>query len=452
MFTATVRGMFAHKLRLVLTTTSIMLGIAFLAGTLILTDSMKVAFNQLFGQISAGTDAVVRQEAAYTADSGTGRQPTKASVLATVRSVPGVRAAEGDVSGYALLTDAKGKAILPSLSGDTVGLTMPADKVLRGDVRIRSGHVPSGPSEVAIDARSAEKHHLAVGSHIKVLFHGPTRAFTVVGIVTFGGHTDLGGSTTAYFDLATAQSAMGTPGMYDQINVSAKPGVSETELANRLNAALPGKSEALTGTALQKETSDSISSGLSFITVLLSVFAGVALFVGSFIIWNTFTMIVSQRSREIALLRAVGATRRQVMRSLLLEAGLVGLSASALGLLAGIGVAKGLSALMGSIGFSLPSTSLQVQPRTIAVSLIVGTVVTVVAALVPARRATKVLPIEALRDATPGSAAPSKARALAGTATLGLGLAGVLTGLYGDTGMKVFGLGLLATLVGVITL
>src|SRR3954452_18173712 len=452
MFTATVRGMFAHKLRLVLTTTSIMLGIAFLAGTLILTDSMKVAFNQLFGQISAGTDAVVRHEAAYTAESGTGRQPTNASVLATVRSVPGVRAAEGDVSGYALLTDTKGKAILPSLSGDTVGLTMPADKVLRGDVRIRSGHVPSGPSEVAIDARSAEKHHLAVGSHIKVLFHGPTRAFTVVGIVTFGGHTDLGGSTTAYFDLATAQSAMGRPGMYDQINVSAKPGLSETELARRLNAALPTRSEALTGTAIQKETSDSISSGLSFITVLLSVFAGVALFVGSFIIWNTFTMIVSQRSREIALLRAVGATRRQVMRSLLLEAGLVGLSASALGLLAGIGVAKGLSSLMGSIGFSLPSGPPEVQPRTIAVSLIVGTLVTVVAALVPARRATKVVPIEALRDSAPGSSAPSRRRAVWGTVLGLVGIGALSAGLFGGAPMMYVGVGVLGTMLAVTTL
>jgi putative ABC transport system permease protein len=450
--TATIRGMLAHKLRLVLTTTSIMLGIAFLAGTFILTDTMKVAFDDLFGKVSAGTDAVVRQEAAFTADQGVGHAPTASSVLATVRSVPGVRAAEGDISGYALLTDTSGKAILPSQTGQTMGLTMPADKVLRGDVRIQSGHAPSGPTQVAIDAHSAKDHHVTIGSHINVLFHGPTKAFTVAGIVTFGGATDLGGNTTAYFDLATAQANIGTAAGYDQINVSAAPGVTETQLASRLNAALPGQSEALTGTEIQKEFSDGVAKGFSFVTILLSVFAAVALFVGSFIIWNTFTMIVSQRSREIALLRAVGATRRQVMRSLLTEATLVGLGASALGLVAGIGVAKGLSALMGAIGFSLPSTSPVIAPRTILASLVVGTVVTVVAALVPARRATKVLPIEALRDAAPGASAPSKRRAVFGSLLGILGALALFAGLFGGAAPILIAVGVVGIMLAVSTL
>jgi putative ABC transport system permease protein len=452
MLTNTIRGMFAHKLRLVLTTMSIMLGISFLAGTLILTDTTKLAFNQLFGKISAGTDAVVRQESAFTAEQGTSHQPTPASVLSTVRSVPGVRAAEGDVSGYALLTDTHGNAILPSQTGSAMGLTMPADKILRGDVRIQSGHVPAGPTEVAIDARSAHKHHVPLGSHINVLFHGPTRLFTVVGIVTFGGQTDIGGNTTAYFDLATAQATMGSPGVYDQINVSAQPGVSETALTARLDAVLPRHTEAVTGTAIRKEFSDSISKGLSFVTILLSVFAGVALFVGSFIIWNTFTMTVSQRSREIALLRAVGATRRQVLRSLLTEATLVGLGASTLGLLAGAGVAKGLTALMGALGFSLPSTSIQLHPRTIWVSLMVGTLVTVVAALVPARRATKVLPVEALRDSAPGASAPTRRRAVVGTLLGVVGIGALCAGLFGGAPGIFVGVGVLAIMLGVTTL
>jgi putative ABC transport system permease protein len=452
MLTATIRGMLAHKLRLVLTTTSIMLGVAFLAGTFILTDTMKVAFNQLFGKISAGTDAVVRQEAAFKADQGADRAPIPASVLATVRSATDVRVAEGDVFGYALMTDTSDKAILPSTTGQTMGLTMPADVGLRGDVRVRNGHAPSGPTEVAIDARSAADHHVKLGSHIKVLFHGPTRAFTVVGIVTFGGNTDLGGNTTAYFDLATAQSAMGRPGVYDQINVSAKSGVTETELATQLNAALPPKSEAMTGAQIKKEFSDDIASGFGFVTILLSVFAAVALFVGSFIIWNTFTMIVSQRSREIALLRAVGATRRQVLRSLLIEASLVGLGASLLGLLAGIGVAKGLSALMGSIGFSLPSTGSQIQPRTIVVSLLVGTVVTVIAALVPARRATKVLPVEALRDSAPGASAPSRRRAVFGSLLGLVGVAALGAGLFGGAAPMLIAVGVVGVMLGVSTL
>src|SRR4051794_400527 len=452
MFKTTVRGLAAHKLRLALTTTSILLGIAFLAGTFILADTTKVAFDQLFGKISSGTDVVARQEAAFAADSGATHAPTPASVLATVQSVPGVRVAEGDVSGYALMTDTKGKAIIPSLGGQTMGLTMPADERLRGDVDFRSGHAPSGPSEVVMDARSAIDHHLHVGDTIKVLFHGPTRTYTVVGIVDFGGKTDLGGNTTAYFDVATAQAAMGSAGHYDQIDVSADPGVSQNELARRINATLPARTEAVTRTQIQHEFSDMISKGLGFFTILLSVFAGVALFVGSFIIWNTFSMIVSQRSREIALLRAVGATRGQVRRSILTEALLIGLGASALGLLAGVGVAKGLAALMGAIGFSLPATSSQIEPRTIWVSLITGTVVTVVAALVPARRATKVLPVEALRDATPGASAPSKRRAVFGSA-LGLGGAAALfAGLFGDAPAILIAVGAVGVMLAVTTL
>jgi putative ABC transport system permease protein len=452
MFTATLRGMIAHKLRLILTTASIALGVAFLAGTLILTDTMHKAFDQLFGKISAGTDAVVRQEAAYTGGAGNSHKPIPASVLATVRAVPGVRAAEGNVGGYALLTDNDGKAILASSGAATMGASMPTDETLRGDVKIRSGRAPTGPGEVVIDSRSADNHHIALGSSIKILFHGPTKAFTVVGTVTFGGEKDLGGTTTAYFDTPTAQSVLGTPGVYDQIDVSAEAGISQTELANRLNAAVPDKVEAVTGQAVAKQFSDEINKGLGFVTIMFSVFAGIALFVGSFIIWNTFTMIVSQRSREIALLRAVGATRRQVLRSLLTEALLLGLGASAIGLGLGVGVAKGLTALMDAVGFSLPTTSTQLLPRTIWVSLIVGTVVTVVAALMPARRATKVLPVEALRDCAPGSSRPSKWRAVAGVIIAGGGVAALLAGLFGGAGIALVGLGILASVLGITTL
>jgi putative ABC transport system permease protein len=452
MLTATIRGMLAHRLRLILTTASIALGVAFLAGTLILTDTMHKAFDQLFGKVSAGTDAVVRQESAYAGGLGASHKPISASVLRTVQGVSGVRAAEGNVGGYALLTDTQGKAILASQGSPTMGTSMATDEGLRGDIKLRTGHAPSGPHEVVIDARSADEHHVALGANINILFHGPTEKFTVVGTVTFGGEKDLGGSTTAYFDLATAQRVLGTPGVYDQINVAAAKGVSQTELANRLNAAVPDKVEALSGQAMAKEFSDDVSKGLGFVTILFTVFAGIALFVGSFIIWNTFTMIVTQRSREIALLRAVGSTRGQVMRSLLLEALLLGVGASAVGVGLGIGVAKGLTALMDAVGFSLPTTSTQLQPRTIWLSLLVGTIVTVVAALMPARRATKVLPVEALREATPGSHAPSKKRAVAGVLVTGAGIGSLFAGLYGGAGMALFGLGMLLTILGITTL
>ena len=269
--------------------------------------------------------------------------------------------------------------------------------------------------------------------------------------MTFGGEKSFGGMTTAFFDTTTAQKVLGTPGTFEEIHVSAADGVSQAELTKRISAAIPDDAEALTGKAVTKETSDDIKEGLSLLNKMFLVFAGVALFVGSFIIWNTFTMIVSQRSREIALMRAVGATRRQVMRNLLLEAVLLGVGASVVGIGLGVGVAKGLSALMGAIGFALPTASMQIKPGTIWASILVGTLVTVVAAIVPARRATKVLPVEALREATPGSRPPSKKRLVIGTLALVGGVAAVVNALSGGA-PALLGIGIPAVLLGVLTL
>src|SRR3954471_20694361 len=349
MWTATFRGMLAHKLRLLLTTVSIALGVALLAGTLILTNTMGIAFDQLFGKISSGTDAVVRTEAPYSATEGVGtsRGPIDASVLDRVRDVDGVRAAEGTVSGYALLTDNDGHAITTKGGAPTNGYTMPTDKALRGDVELLSGRAPTGADEVAIDATSAEKNDIALGSTIEVLFQGPSRDFTVVGTVGYGdGVKDLGGTTSAYFDGATAQRVLGSPGQYDSIDVSAEPSVSQTELAQRLSAVVPQGAEAVTGATVVKENSDATKASFQIVGIVFGAFAGIALFVGSFIIWNTFTMTVTQRSREIALLRAIGARRRQVMTSLLVEALVLGVTASAIGVGLGVVVAKGLKLLM----------------------------------------------------------------------------------------------------------
>jgi putative ABC transport system permease protein len=453
MLTATIRSMLAHKLRLVLTTASIALGVALLSGTLVLTNTMGIAFDMLFGKIGAGTDAVVRTEAPYTATEGVGtnRGPIAESVLDQVRAVDGVRVAEGSVSGYALLTDNKGRAITTNGGAPTNGYSMPTDEKLRGDIELLSGRAPDGRHEVAIDATSAEENDIAIGSTIKVLFQGPTEEFTVVGTVGYGdGIKDLGGTTSAYFDTATAQTVLGTPGMFDSIDVSAEPGVSQAELAKRLSAVIPDGAEAVTGAAVAKENADATKENFKIVGIVFGVFAAVALFVGSFIIWNTFTMTVTQRSREIALLRAIGARRRQVLGSLMLEALVLGALASAAGIGLGIAVAKGLKWLMDAVGFALPFTSLQVPASAIWISLAVGTGVTVAAAVVPARRATKVLPVEALREATPGAERPSARRAVIGLVLLGAGAGGMLWSLYGDASFKVFGLGLLLTLVGVL--
>ncbi len=453
MLTATVRSMLAHKLRMLLTTASIALGVALLAGTLILTNTMGTAFDMLFGKISSGTDAVVRTEAPYTATEGVGtdRGPIRASVLDQVRKVDGVRAAEGSVSGYALLTDTDGRAITTNGGAPTNGYSMPADDDLRGQVELLSGHAPDGPHQVAIDATSAEGHDIALGSTIKVLFQGPTKEFTVVGTVGYGdGIKDLGGTTSAYFDTATAQKVLGSPGEFDSIDVSAEPGVTQAELADRLSEVVPPGTEAVTGAAVAAENADATKENFKIVGILFGIFAAIALFVGSFIIWNTFTMTVTQRSREIALLRAIGARRRQVLGSLLLEALVLGLAASAAGIGLGVLVAKGLKSLMDAVGFALPFTALQIPSTAIWASLLVGTGVTVVAAIVPARRATKVLPIEALRESTPGAEKPSVVRGVVGLAVLGAGTAGMLWSLYGGASFKVFGIGLLAAMVGVL--
>src|SRR4051812_29724742 len=222
MLTATMRSMVAHKLRLLLTTASIALGVALLAGTLILTNTMGIAFDMLFGKIGSGTDAVVRTTAPYnqTDGVGTNRGPIDAAVLDQVRQVDGVRAAEGAVQGYALITDTHGKAVTTNGGAPTNGYSMPTDEKLRGDVELLSGHAPTNEHEVVIDATTSEKHHIPLGSTVKVLFQGPTQEFTVVGTVGYGdGIKDLGGTTSAYFDPATAQKVLGTPGMFDQIDV-----------------------------------------------------------------------------------------------------------------------------------------------------------------------------------------------------------------------------------------
>ncbi len=452
MLKSTFRGMIAHKLRLVLTTASIALGVAFLAGTLILTDTMNLAFEQLFGKVSSGTDAVVRTEASFTQSSGVGtnRSPIAESVLDDVRDVDGVRTAEGFVSGYALLTDNDGKAILTTGGAPTMGYTMARDESLRGEVQLRSGTAPDGPTDVVIDAASAEENDIELGSTIKVLFQGPTREFTVVGTVGFGDEKSLGGSSAAYFDAETAQEVLGEDGVFDSIGVAADDGVSQSVLADRLDEVVPAGTEAVTGKDVSDENATAIKEELKMVGILFTMFAGIALFVGAFIIWNTFTMIVTQRSREIALLRAVGATRRQVLRGLIVEATVLGTAASALGIAMGVGVAKGLSALMTSAGFRLPSTSLQLEPRTVVVGMLVGVLVTVVSALVPARRATKVLPIEALREATPGGEKLTRRRAVAGAALLATGTGAVLAYLYGDAPGAAFGLGLAVAMGGVI--
>jgi putative ABC transport system permease protein len=334
----------------------------------------------------------------------------------------------------------------------TVGTNLSVDTGLRGDIRLRSGHAPRRPDEVVVDATSADKGDLEVGSPVRILFQHTAETFTVVGIAGFGDADNLGGSTTAFFELATAQRLMGEKGLFDTIIVKADESVAADQLADRVGSTLPGRFEALTGDAVAEERAADVKDGLGFFTTMLTAFAGIALFVGSFIIFNTFSMQVAQRTRELALLRAIGATRRQVLRTILAEALVLGAAASAVGIVLGVAMARGLSKLFEVFGFTMPAMTTVLEPRTVVVGLLVGTVTTVVAAVSPARRATRVLPVEALRDSAPTAGRSSRMRLGIGALLAVGGVTALLLALFGPAPAALLVVGVVASIFGVTTL
>ena len=451
MLLATVKGMLGHKLRLILTATSIALGVAFLAGTLMLTDSMQRAFDDLFADAGSGTDVTVRGETNVDAAGvNDDRPPLPSSLLGELRQLSDVSVAEGSVEGYALITDADGKPIQPQ-GAPTLGASMPADELL-GEITFRSGTAPQGPGEVAIDASSAEKGDLSVGDTTQILLQKGPQDFTIVGVVGFGDSDDLGGSTTAYFDLATAQKALGKQGVFDTIGIKAADGASDESLAASVDAALPDGAEALTSQAVADEQSAAVKDSLGFLNTALLAFAGIALFVGAFIIWNTFSMQVAQRTRELAPMRAIGATRRQVMRTILIESVILGVLSSLIGIALGVGMASGLAGLMSAFGFSVPTAGVSVSLEVVGIGVAVGTVVTVLSAIAPARRATKVLPIEALRNSTPAASKSATRRLVIGVVLVIAGAATTAAALFGSAPAMLIAVGMVGVVLGVATL
>jgi len=456
MWRATLKSLLARKLRLGLTALSIVLGVGFVAGTFVLTDTMNRAFDDLFAQVSSGTDVVVRATSAFTpTESGAGgggqqRDPIREDLLATVRGVPGVRSADGSVSGYAQMVDPKTGDAIGGFGPPTMGANW--NGTANAALEIRAGTAPAGPGQVAVDAATVKKYGLSVGESIKILFQGPPERFTIVGVAGFGSADNLGGATLALFDTSTAQRVLGKEGVLDQIDVVADPGVTERELQTRIQDALPKGVEAVTSTAIADEQSRQLKEGLGFFRTALLIFAFIALFVGAFIIFNTFSIIVAQRTRELALLRTLGASRRQVLTSVVVEALVVGIVASGVGIVAGIGIALGLQGLLSAFNIDLPSTSTQLQVRTILVSLIVGTVVTVVGSILPARRAARVAPVQALRESQETGGLGALGRRLTiGLVVTGLGVAGLLYGLFGNgsNAGTLIGVGAAATFVGI---
>lgn len=428
MLKVSLRNLLVNKLRLFLTVAAVTVGVTFVSGTFVLSDTMVKAFDELYTGLTSGTDVVVRSKAAYEADiATTGGQvrPIDDRIVANLRNVPGVEVAEGSVFGFALILDEDGDPI-QSGAAPTIGTSVPADRRLAGAATYREGRTPSGPGEVAVDARTARKAGFELGDSVDVVLQDGQRTFTLVAIIGFGETDSLLGATLAGFDLPTAQAVLGKVGVVDEVDIMAADGVSARELRNDIAEVLPQNVEALTGEQVADDGTQAVRDSMGIFTTVLLVFAGVSLLVGSFVIWNTFNVLVAQRRREVALLRSVGATRRQVLTGVLAEAGLVGLVSGGLGLVLGVGLATGIRILLELIGVEMPTTSPAVETRTIIAALAVGLLVTMVAAIAPAWSATRVAPMEALRNVVPPSGGVGRGRRNAGWVMTGAGLAALV--------------------------
>lgn len=431
----TIRGLLTHKLRLALTALAIVLGVTFVTGTLVLGDTLNSTFNNLVDTVYQHVSFEIRGNAAFTSNTSAAiagtvnRKPVPQSIAASVRKLRGVAYVFGSVGGYAQFVAPNG-TVAGNGSGRAAGFAFDPNRQLSQYVLV-SGHAPSTAHEVVMDKATAKKYHFTVGGSVRVLLAAGSQIFTISGIVTFGSDSNLAGETLAGFYLPTAQKLFGSEGHYDTISVLAKPGADNVRLQRAIAELLPPGVQVVSGKAVASELTSSIDSELSFISTALLAFAFISLFVGAFTIFNTFTITVGQRTRELALLRVVGASRRQVFLSVLAEAALTGLLASLIGLGVGVLAALGLKALLAGFGITLPSAPLVFEPRTAVVALAVGIGVTVISAIVPARRAVRIPPVAALVEhGGEGTQAPSRRRVTVGAA---IGLAGLIALVAGLT-------------------
>ena len=454
MLRSSLRSVLAHKLRLLLSGLAIVLGVAFVVGTFIFTDTLEKTFTDLFSQTT--TDVVVTPVAEVDSDLAGSIATLPPSVLETVSSVDGVAKSAGTVFADGVTIIGSDGKPLGTQGAPQFGSNWDDDEEL-SPYRLVDGRGPTGDGEIAIDSVAAESGGLAVGDTVTLVTPSGSQSAELVGIFRFGTSGNLAGATITAFDLKTAQAVL-LDGVdaYTEVDAVADEGVSQDDLAAAVTAALdsPDTVTVQTGQQATDEAAAAITDGLQFVNTALLIFAGIALFVGTFIIVNTFAMLVSQRARELALLRAVGATRQQVVLSVLVEAALVGFVGSVLGIALGIGVALGLQGLFNAVGAEIPTGGLAILPRTLLVGLLVGLVVTVLAALAPAVRASRIPPVAALRDDVALPTRSLRIRASFGAVALvvGLGLmtAGVAAG--GGSGSQLVGLGTIVTLVAAIAL
>ena len=425
-----LRGVFSRKLRAFLTALAVFLGVALMTGTYVLTDTFTNSFGQIFEESNQGTDVAVVPREAVDSQQGADPPAMPERLLEDVRKVKGVAEAAGGIFsvGVALIDD----------NGDRIGSTQaPAFGASAQPKRFEAfdypeGRPPQGPGEVAIDKLSADNENLDIGDEITVAGAEAARKYRIVGIAKLGEVDSFGGATVAILPLREAQRLADKRGELDQISVAADEGVSPDQLKRRIAQVMPRSVEVRTGEENAQKQTDDIEDDLGFLKVALLIFAWIALFVGAFTIFNTFSITVAQRTREFGMLRTLGASRRQVLTSVLLEALVIGAIGAGLGILAGIGVANGLNSLFKSAGIDLPNTGNVIKTRALVVPLLVGLAITMLAAMIPAVRATRVSPMEALSDqAIPPSR--GRRRVVTGLAILPSlgGVVAICIGLFG---------------------
>ncbi|WP_407552485.1 FtsX-like permease family protein [Streptomyces sp. Pv4-95] len=454
MFRTALRNVLAHKARLLMTVLAVMLGVAFVSGTLVFTSTISDAFQRSSQKGFDHVDVALQPHGSESRSGAPGGAPDlDQKLLDKVAAVPGAASATGTVSGFTAVADKHGKLIGDGFS-TRGGNYYPGKDGKDARYPLRDGAAPRGGAQIALDAHTADRAGYRVGDTVRISVDGPVREAKLTGIFTTDDGTVAAGGSLALFDTASAQKLFAAPGAYSEIDVQAAPGTSQSALKAAVDKVLPRDGvEATTGKKLADDQAEQIAQSMDGMKTGLLAFAGIALFVGIFIIANTFTMLVAQRTKELALMRAVGASRRQVTRSVLIEAFVVGAIAAVAGLAAGIGIGAGLRTLMNGTGATVPDGPLVVSPSTILASLLVGVVVTVLAAWLPGRRAAKIPPVAAMNSVHATATTKSLvARNTIGALFAGAGTAGVLTATGMDDGKAVMGGGAVLLLIGVFVL
>lgn len=424
----TLKNLGAHKARMLLALIAVLLGTSFVSASFIVSDGLNNTFSNLFTEISKGIDTQVRTKAVFGNQSQAQRDPVPTEVLDAVRKVDGVGAANGTLFRNAPLLDKAGKAI-KTAGAPTAGIDFGGENVLSG-THLLEGAPPKGDTQAVLDGVTADKHHFKVGDQITALLNAGSKTFTISGIIGQGDQRGFAGATIVGFDPAVAGTLLDTGNTYDSVDIHAAPGVTPAELTARIQAALPENLEAITGDTVRKEASDGVKQFTDILGKGLLGFAVVALFVGSFVIANTFRIIIGQRIRELALLRAVGANARQIRAMVMAEALGVGAIASVLGIGAGALVAKVLVSLFNAAGAGFPDSATIIKPRTIIAAIVVGVGVTFVSSIVPAWRASRIPPVAAMRPESGFASLESKRRVVLGAIVTVAGIALLALGLF----------------------